>query len=194
MKVCWDLFILFVLIFISISVPYRITFIEKDSKGWFTVFTIVDVCFGIDILLTFNTSYTDKVLAKDVFERKKIALNYLKGWLIIDIISVVPFDAFFTKGSVSSLAKFARFGRLYKIIRILRLAKLFKILKSKNTWQSQINTNMMIDTGSERLLFLGFFLVIFFHICACAYVLLADFIAAGKDDVIEETWLTKLNY
>ncbi len=59
LKVCWDLLILFFLIFISISVPYRITFIEKDSKGWFTVFTIVDVCFGIDILLTFNTSYTD---------------------------------------------------------------------------------------------------------------------------------------
>lgn len=137
LKMGWDLLILLVLIFISISVPYRITFIEKDSKGWVTVYTIMDVCFGIDILLTFNTSYADIKLAKEIYDRKKIALNYVKGWLIIDIISVIPFDAFLTrKGGVSSIAKFARFGRLYKIIRILRLAKLFKILKSKNTVQA----------------------------------------------------------
>jgi hypothetical protein len=60
---------------------------------------------------------------------------------------------------------------------------------------------MMIDTGSERLLFLGFFLVIFFHICACAYVLLATFINpvgiegdVHLEKIRPETWLTRGGY
>jgi len=48
------------LIFISIVVPYRLAFSYKDSKGWFAIYTAIDVCFGIDIILTFNTSFSDE--------------------------------------------------------------------------------------------------------------------------------------
>ena len=70
----------------------------------------------------------------EVFDRRKIASNYLKGWFLIDFLSIIPFDDFFTDGkNVTSIAKFARIGRLYKLIRMTRLAKLLKLLKSKNT-------------------------------------------------------------
>jgi hypothetical protein len=31
----------------------------------------------------------------EIYSRKKIAVNYLKGWLIIDLVSIIPFDFFF---------------------------------------------------------------------------------------------------
>ena len=132
----WDLFVLVLLIFISITVPYRISFSDGESKPWFVCFTTIDIFFVVDILLTFNTSFSDEEAKSDIYSRKAIAINYVKGWLIIDVLSVIPFDFFFQGGEVSSLAKFARIGRLYKIIRMTRLAKLFKILKSKDKFQS----------------------------------------------------------
>lgn len=93
----------------------------------------IDVCFGLDILLTFNTAYSESDSLLEISDRKKIALNYIKGWLIIDVLSVIPFDSLFKAQNVTAIAKFARIGRLYKIIRMTRLAKLFKLMKSKST-------------------------------------------------------------
>ena len=134
LKISWDFFILLELIFISITVPYRICFLDNDSKNWKAFYTWIDVCFGIDILLTFNTSYSETDAMLEIYSRKKIAINYLKGWFIIDLVSIIPFDFLFQgKTNVTAVAKFARIGRLYKLIRMTRLAKLLKLLKSKNT-------------------------------------------------------------
>ena len=90
------------------------------------------MCFGIDILVTFNTSYSETDSLIEVTDRKKIAYNYLKSWLTIDLISIFPFELIFGK-NLSAVAKFARIGRLYKLIRMTRLAKLFKLIKTQKT-------------------------------------------------------------
>ena len=92
MKISWDFLILILLLFISITVPYRIVYIEKDSGKWKHAYYAIDVFFGVDMLLTFNTSYTESEQMKEVYNRKKIALNYLKGWFIIDFVAIIPFD------------------------------------------------------------------------------------------------------
>lgn len=192
------MFILLELIFISVVVPYRLAFSNHDSKAWTVVYNVIDVCFGIDIFLTFNTSYSDSVNMKEIYDRKKIALNYLKGWFLIDLISIVPFDKLANFNNVTAIAKFARIGRLYKIIRMTRLAKLLKLIKSKNTIVTQFSTKLRIDHGMERLVFLGFFLVFFFHMSSCFFVLLAlsveGFSFMDSDFVVDEvkTWLSKM--
>jgi hypothetical protein len=115
-------------------VPYRISFNDTESKNWQKIYTFIDVCFGIDIFLTFNTSYSETDAMLEIYDRKKIAIYYIKGWFIIDVISIIPFDFMLQgKTNVTAVAKFARIGRLYKLIRMTRLAKLLKLLKSKNT-------------------------------------------------------------
>jgi hypothetical protein len=58
-----------------------------------------------------------------------IAFNYLTGWLLIDVISVIPFDLLFlTSGSFNRVARFARIGKLYKIIRLTRILRVLKIV------------------------------------------------------------------
>ena len=66
----------------------------------------------------------------------KIFLNYLKGWLILDITACIPFQLIETiygsslGGSYSKLLRLARLPRLYKLVRIFRVFKFFKVLKT----------------------------------------------------------------
>lgn len=124
------------LIFISIVVPYRIAFEKEEDSGWTIFYYVIDGCFAIDMLLTFNTTYTRTLTMIEVHNRRKIVRKYLQGWFILDLVAILPFDKFFEAGNgaenFNAVARFARIGRLYKIIRMTRLAKLFKILKSKN--------------------------------------------------------------
>ena len=82
-----------VLIFVAIVLPYRLAFYEEDtSKAWMIAWLLINFLFFLDIFVTFFTSITDKETNVEIFDHKKIAINYLKGWFFIDIISCVPFD------------------------------------------------------------------------------------------------------
>lgn len=53
--------------------------------------TIVDVTFVIDILINFRTTFVngqDEVVSHP----GRIAVNYLSGWFLIDLVAAVPFD------------------------------------------------------------------------------------------------------
>ena len=51
---------------------------------------IVDLMFIADILINFRTSYLHN--GEVVMNQKKIAINYVKGWFVIDTIAALPFD------------------------------------------------------------------------------------------------------
>ena len=58
----------------------------------FEVFNIfVYAFFFFDIAICFNTAYVDEK-GDYITDRKKIALDYLKGWFWIDFISNIPLD------------------------------------------------------------------------------------------------------
>jgi hypothetical protein len=132
-KIWWDLFIMIILIFISIVVPFRLAFVEDDDSFWKIAYFVMDICFLIDILLTFVTSITLPDSSLECYEHSVIAGTYLKSWFFLDVLSILPLDMMLTGLNVNSLFRFARIGKLYKLIRMTRLAKLFKLLKGNKT-------------------------------------------------------------
>lgn len=52
--------------------------------------TVIDIAFGVDILINFRTAYYNRE-GDLVFDRQKVIDHYLKGWLIIDILAAIPF-------------------------------------------------------------------------------------------------------
>lgn len=51
----------------------------------------VDVTFIIDILINFRTTYvngSDEVVSHP----GRIAVHYLRGWFVIDLVAAIPFD------------------------------------------------------------------------------------------------------
>lgn len=78
--------------FITLIVPVRLAFSENDTVGWIVAYEFIDICFLIDIVLTFFSSYSDPLTNDEVTNLRKIAVNYLKGWFFFDAASLVPLD------------------------------------------------------------------------------------------------------
>lgn len=71
---------------------HKISYIVK-CKHWanFDYFVTVDITFIVDILINFRTTYVsgnDEVVSHP----GKIAVHYLKGWFLIDLVAAIPFD------------------------------------------------------------------------------------------------------
>jgi hypothetical protein len=128
-KSSWDFLLVIVLIFSSLSSPYTLAFVDDDDRKWKYINMIVDICFTIDIPMAFNTAFFDDDY-KIVDNRKTIACNYLKGWFLIDIGAVMPFELIFGSiGTYNGLVKMAKIGRLYKLIKLTRMLRVLKFLK-----------------------------------------------------------------
>ena len=87
----WQIYVTLVLVFSSITTPYRISFTESDNLTWIVINYWVDCTFGIDILLTFFLAYEDE--NEDlIHDRGIIAKSYLKSWFACDLVSILPVD------------------------------------------------------------------------------------------------------
>lgn len=94
----WDLWIVFVLLFVAVTLPYRIAFSEKDSILWHFFNYTVDLSFLIDMILTFFTAIRSPLDDSIITDKKIIATTYLKGWFVIDLVAIIPFDKLFEGG------------------------------------------------------------------------------------------------
>jgi len=58
-KFVWDCFIVFLLLFVSVIVPFRLAFYPEEDNLWLIVYSIIDIMFLIDTILTFFTAVID---------------------------------------------------------------------------------------------------------------------------------------
>jgi hypothetical protein len=172
----WNLVITLVLIFTSLVAPARVAFITEDSLTWVIINFLVDFFFFLDIVVIFNTALYDDEF-QIIHDRKKIAIIYIQGWFVIDVLSIIPFDLILQTGgsnNMNSMIKIVRIGRMYKLLKLTRLLKMLKLVKERSKILKYINELMKVGVGFERLFF---FLVIFFmlsHIVSCLWVLTAS--------------------
>ena len=136
--------------------------------------------------MIFNSAYYD--LNMDlVNDRKIIAITYLKGWFIVDLLAIIPFDNILTSinSDVNGIVRIARVGRLYKLVKLTRMLRILKIMKEKSKLMKYLNDILKIGHSLERLLF---FLIIFFilcHVSSCLWLMIASF----KNESFEGTWV-----
>ena len=176
LKIMWDVFVMCLLILTSFVIPYRLAFVDEETAEWIAVYYCIDFFFLIDLVICFFTSYKDDYRQVDVVSHKKICINYLTGWFLIDLMSVFPFDAIMTKSgggnsNANSLLRVARIGKIYKIIRLFRLLRILKLVKSNKKLVHHFSEKMKISNGLERLVFFSFFFLIFLHVFACLCVM-----------------------
>ena len=107
------------LLYTAIVSPFRIAFYDVDSIEWVCVDSFVDFTFTIDIICNFFTAYFD---SDDdlILQRSVIAKNYLKGWFLIDLISVFPVNLILETKDYAALTRIARLPKLYRLIKIAK--------------------------------------------------------------------------
>lgn len=94
-KILWDVFVIALLIFVCVVLPYRLTFVHEENestKRWEVAYYIMDSFFLIDIILTFFTSIPDVDKMNEITDKKIIATRYIYTWFFIDSVSIIPFD------------------------------------------------------------------------------------------------------
>lgn len=117
-KSAWDILIILLIIYSSITSAYLLAFdIKTEDHVGFNIFNtyIAEILFAIDIILTFFQEYKDPQNFEFVRDPAMIALKYLKSWFIVDFIAVFPFEIFTD-------------FRAFRLLRILRLPRLLKFL------------------------------------------------------------------
>ena len=179
----WDLMMVFVLIMLSFLTPFEVSFVEANITPpynfWFTFNRIIDVLFAKDLLMHFVLMYpkhsdSDSSQWTITWERNhyKIAMNYLRGWFIIDLLSCIPFDvvavALVESPGTSVSPAVIQNLRLIRILRLLRIAKLMKILQGGRQFKRFERWLSLRHTVAEtvRVVVIMFFCA---HWTACAW-------------------------
>ncbi|XP_028038722.1 potassium voltage-gated channel unc-103-like isoform X6 [Bombyx mandarina] len=132
-KAAWDWLILILVIYTAIFTPYVAAFqlnepdFDKRSRSFgedpiVVIDMIVDVTFIIDILINFRTTYVN---AADEVESDpaKIAMHYLRGWFVIDLVAAIPFDLLLfgtDTDETTTLIGLLKTARLLRLVRVAR--------------------------------------------------------------------------
>ena len=99
----------------------------------------MDVVFGIDIIVVFFSAYYDENF-RIVDKLSTIGCQYLRGWFILDVLAIMPFDMILIGSQenmssadsnlhVNNMVRIAKFGRISKMIRLTRIMRFVKVLR-----------------------------------------------------------------
>mmetsp|Transcript_35060 Transcript_35060/g.59003 ORF Transcript_35060/g.59003 Transcript_35060/m.59003 type:complete len:726 (-) Transcript_35060:383-2560(-) len=199
-KICWDSVQLFVLIYLSIMLPYR-TGLSVAAFGYFFVLeTAMDAFFLVDIVIQFLTALPDnthKNASSFITDLGQIKRTYLKSWFITDVIASIPIDVILRTsmgillcsmadtchrdhahnlGEVS-LLRMLRMLRLIKLAKFLRVAKVVNVMMDRLGSKSAANALDMLR-HLFPLIYLG-------HVFGCFFYYFSGEEFHTKEEVIE---------
>ena len=183
-KMTWNIVVIVLLLYTAVFIPFKIAFIEDDSVEMKVFEYFIDSLFAFDILVNFiSATESSSERTTLIFDHKRLAINYLKSWFILDLLACFPFQLLGNLSfpgmadttSNSELLRLARLPRLYKLIRLLRMFKMLRLL-SHNKTISGFAELLAFHPASMRLAKL---LVIYFlfplHIMSCLWFYVASF-------------------
>jgi hypothetical protein len=137
-KFIWAIVVVVLLLYAAFVTPIRVAFFEtesNDEQGWVVVELIIDILFGLDIVINFFSAYYDED-NNVVTCRRTIIKEYLKSWFIVDFVPCVPLSYLIEASGASAqaagyndLLRLLRIPRIYKLIKVLSLAKVFRAFK-----------------------------------------------------------------
>ena len=135
----------------------------------------IDVFFLMDVLLNFITGYHDEQLEL-VHDPKLVAMTYLRGWFLLDVIGSIPFDL----ASAASGGNTGSGTKAFFALRALKIPRLFRMVKLTS----------LLDIRSHRYLRevirmvkLVLIMVTIGHWIACGFMLTAR----SESDMVK-TW------
>lgn len=135
-KSFFDVCILVLVGYSCITNLYITAFSVEMSYVDVILFWIVEVFFYFDFSLSWFMGYRDPETMELVQSFESIAKNYIKGWFIIDFISIFPFQILVSaeNGSATKLMRMPRMLRLGKLLDIKNVKRIMK------TFSSETNT------------------------------------------------------
>lgn len=158
-KFIFDMVIIALASFNVFIIPFNIAFDPTFANHplYKTISYLITIIYFADIFINLRTTYINVRTGDEVWDPKMIAKKYILGgrfW--IDLISAIPFEEFFTKGS--ALRDVAAILGMLKAVRVLRLSKVIQNLNIRQDIKAYL-----------KVLKLIFYLFMYIHIIACIF-------------------------
>ncbi|XP_067041117.1 potassium voltage-gated channel subfamily H member 6-like [Acropora muricata] len=136
-KTVWDWFILALVIYTAVEVPFDVAFLVPARKSEASISQfgslkslspiavanlLVDLFFIIDIPINFRSA----VIVKDTYEvitdAKRIAILYLKSWFLVDFVAAIPLEFMIDPQHerATTLTGLLKTARLLRLVRVTR--------------------------------------------------------------------------
>jgi CRP-like cAMP-binding protein len=171
----WNVIVSLLMIYTALIMPYRVSFIDTDDPNWEIVENVIDFLFFTDILININLAYISEHDNTLIKSRKKIFFQYLKSWMIVDIIASFPQNLVFQSASVvlkkSDFLRIARLPKLYRLVRIVRFLKIAKFFR-KISFIQKLQDFFNINFGVSRLFSFLFTTLILSHLVGCLWYII----------------------
>lgn len=179
-KLYWDIFITAVLLYSCTVTTVQMALFEDLSLFWKIMNYMVDFLFLIDIIVIFNTALQDED-GEIIEDRYKIASTYLKGWFLIDLIAIIPFELMFRKGESANLIRYTRIGRMYKMLKLMKLVRLMKLQKNKSfSILDSLQDFLQISQQFKWFFVFFFYFGTVTHIVSCFWIIVGNLDDSGK--------------
>ena len=165
----WDVLMLVLITYVMTVTPFELAFVRAPSVReviyqqrpkyvWmFLVNKVVDGFFVIDIFVSLHTAYFDNDRGAWITDKVRIAKRYAQSWLLVDVLSVVPYE-------------FVPLDRSAGILKMVKLVRLLKLLRVARQPRIMAKLAVYITMSAAQQIVCKFFvgLVALVHLSACA--------------------------
>jgi hypothetical protein len=164
-----------VLVWIGVTVPYRLAFDSPAKGGWLVINIFSEFVLICDIVVNFRTGYFDAEIGGVITDPKLIAQKYLHSWAVLDIPSATPFEILGSIFYVDPSLRLMQMVRLVQLLRIFRVARALKDVQAAfhkilNSTLGLLRVNISYSALKIGKLFTG--LVIIAHFNACLWYII----------------------
>lgn len=163
-KLRWDILVGILIIYSVLIIPWRISFDIEPELVATVVDVLVDVIFGIDLVICFRTAFVDADGTIDTVTWH-IGRRYLRTWFTFDLLSTFPVDRFVEAITGQGGAE-ARALKMIRMVRLIRLLKLARMLKMGKLVQ-RIEDMLDLSPLTLRCINLGTKLTVMSHFLGC---------------------------
>jgi hypothetical protein len=150
----WDILMLLLLGFVSFVTPFEVAFVDEAGPELFSVNLFTDACFSVDMTLQFFLMYRDEGSGHWVSRHSQIVKHYIKGWFVIDALSIFPFvvvgnAAAESMGSDGTYVNKLRGFKALKLLRALKLVRLLKLSRLAQRWSAEVVIPHLVVTIAQ---------------------------------------------
>lgn len=163
-KLRWDILVGILIIYSVLIIPWCISFDIEPELVATVVDVLVDVIFGIDLVMCFRTAFVDADGTIDTVTWH-IGRRYLRTWFTFDLLSTFPVDRFVEAITGQGGAE-ARALKMIRMVRLIRLLKLARMLKMGKLVQ-RIEDMLDLSPLTLRCINLGTKLTVMSHFLGC---------------------------
>ncbi len=187
-KETWDMYVMMLIVYSAVMVPYRICF-SADAEGAMFIFEqILTFSFITDVCFSFNTAFLHE--EKWICDRGQIANRYLSGWFWIDMPSSIPVELIdLMMSGDSSMLGLLKFLRLFRLLRLLRLLKM-------GEYVSALEMRYDLNLTSLRIVQMVLKMVFLAHMLGCFWFYTAVLSAPTMEHFVSGetvTWVSSYN-